>query len=118
MRFIPVDTGSFTSCRALGVNPKPGPQGTQKESRDGVPQWVVEVLVGVDGRHEVVNVNVTEPVVPVLPEGELEVQGLRAMFWENGDRSGISFLADGLAAVGGQASRKPSGPSEPAKAGE
>jgi hypothetical protein len=96
MQVIPVDAARLgTAMCVVPPAPRLTPEGVQRADRDGRPLWVVGLSVRqLDGRRaEVLEVAVPgEP--PGLEEGaRVRIEGLEAVQWAMGDRSGTSWRA-------------------------
>lgn len=98
MREIPIDqifVIAFLSCRQQLVD------GVPKLRADGTPITIVDCLTQMAGQPpEVIAVKVGG-VVPKLDEyAHIRFTDLRAVPWTMGARSGVSFRAESVAAVG------------------
>lgn len=114
MRKVPVDSSKLGELSLLGITPKVQPGGVQKTDAEGTPQWSAEMLcLPKDAiRHELINVTLTSGQEPSVPHGPVHVEGLAAMHWHMGDRSGLAFdaarlLPAGSSAAGSASASKP-----------
>ena len=98
MYFLDQSRGSF---KALSVSPKLDQTGSQKATRDGLPQWTIETLFTPEtGKSELLSVGVAATSQPeIVPMAEVALRGLRLGFWESGDRAGLFFQADSVEAA-------------------
>ena len=73
-------------------------EGKDKKNKAGEQNYACEVLVkDNEGRHEVETIKFYSPHDPLLTVGsKATVENLRLLYWTNGDRSGVSFLADSV----------------------
>lgn len=96
MQFIPVDQSRLGEVVGLSVSADTDQEGTQKENRDGVPTWRIEVLIRPDqGKSSVEQIKVAHPSEPlVIPMTGLRFEGLTAISWQMGTRAGVSLRAD------------------------
>lgn len=107
VRTIPVDTARLGAILCVvGPEPRVNPEtGQIRQDRDGQTIYLVGCAVRqAEGRRT----DTIEVAVPGQPRGiaegmRLEITGLTAVPWEIGDRSGISYRAEGIAALAGQA---------------
>lgn len=92
-----IDT-SASSYVPLSAEPKTDRDGTQKSSRDGVPQWTVNVLhTPATGKPEVIAVTVASPTPIVLSALQPVLwTAMRVDFWQSGDSAGLWFAADSV----------------------
>lgn len=83
----------------LGYKAVQDMDGKDKKNKQGDQNYAVEVLVkDADGRHEVETLKFYSAHDPLLTAGSVPtVENLRLLYWTNGDRSGVSFLADSVA---------------------
>ena len=81
------------------VTAKKTPSEKQKKNRDGVPGWVVRVLVSRDAGRvtEPVNVTVWCPAEPDVADGDIvSFSGLTVGCFLNGNRPDLYIHADGV----------------------
>lgn len=102
MRKVPVDASRLGEMSLLGITPKVQPGGVQKTDAGGTPQWSAEMLCLPEDadRHELFTVTLTSGQEPSVPKGAVHIEGLAAMHWHMGDRSGLAFDAARLAPAG------------------
>jgi len=81
--------------------------GNDKTNKANEKNYAVEVLaVDSEGRHEVETIKFYSPHDPLLTVGQKPtVENLRLLYWTNGDRSGVSLLADNVATSAPSASK-------------
>ncbi len=101
MDTFPVDTAEMAFV-AIEVVEVLDDRGRQAEDKDGVPKWRVRVLAqgAALRKPEVLEVGITSRAEPRLaPMAPVSFIRLRARHWSQGDRSGVSLSAEGVAEV-------------------
>ena len=97
MNTLPIDTNNI-DFTYLACVPKVDQNGVQARNRDNVPKYEVQLLAASERerRPEVMAVVLTTNTPPdnLAPMSPVQVEGLVARAWSQGDRSGISFSAD------------------------
>lgn len=89
--------------QVVEVSPRVDRDGVQRTNRDGVNQWVLELLHRPEdgGQSDVVLVRVASSEEPSFKQmEEVKLKGFQAFHWEMGDRSGVSLSADEAVPVG------------------
>jgi hypothetical protein len=111
MRSIPIDNSRLLSVKYLGTNPSLDFETKEpKRNSDGVPIYEVQVVIASEGfggaeENELLKVKIAAVQPPrVGPLDEMEFVNFVARAWSNNGKSGISFSADGIKAVGAQVS--------------
>ncbi|WP_402373999.1 hypothetical protein [Isoptericola rhizosphaerae] len=85
-----------------------GPAAQQKQSKEGVPQWTIDVLrVGGDAATDLMSVTVPSPARPEVL-GPVTFKGLRAGLWlgEKPRQGGIYWQADAVVPAKGTPPRE------------
>jgi hypothetical protein len=99
MQRIPVDlSGCLVLCTEVPV-PKVRDGRQRTDAQSGVPLFTVGVCVIQARASDVVAVTVAGEPAGLVPGRPVAVVGLVAMPWEQGDRHGVAFRADSIAAV-------------------
>ena len=104
MQALPIDTAGMTFT-LLEVVPVLDDKGRQAFDRDDVPQWRLRLVVQSDAeKPSIVEVKMPSRAEPMLPLMQpVTLVGLRARYWSQGDRSGVSFPRSSVtSAVKGQ----------------
>ena len=94
IRFVVIDVEEVPDFAADGTR-----NGRQRADADGVPLWRVNTLCMVDGiaGGETTPVRIAADYAPTLaPLSEVRFLNLHAKPWSQGDRSGVSLVADGI----------------------
>lgn len=94
IRFVVIDVEEVPDFSADGTR-----NGKQRADMDGVPLWRVNTLCMVDGiaGGETTPVRIAADYAPTLaPLSEVKFLNLHAKPWSQGDRSGVSLVADGI----------------------
>lgn len=94
IRFVVIDVEPVADFAADGTR-----NGKQRADTDGVPLWRVNTLAMVEGiaGGETTPVRIAADYAPTLaPLAEVRFLGLTARPWTQGDRSGVSLVADGI----------------------
>lgn len=107
MKFYNVDLDILNVIGYKNVLDKDGNDKTNKANEKN---YAVEVLVkDAEDRHEVETIKFYSPHDPLLTAGQVPtVKNLRLLFWTNGDRSGVSLLADNVTTDAPSPTSKPS----------
>ncbi|PSK80702.1 hypothetical protein CLV63_1529 [Murinocardiopsis flavida] len=98
MRF-PVDVSALTF--RVAVPPREVldfESGKPKTRPDGTAQWRVGLMAMDGSEAELIRVNVPGPLTLAVDES-VSVVGMSCLHWSMGDRSGMSFSADRIAAA-------------------
>ncbi len=94
IRFVVIDVEPVADFAADGTR-----NGRQRADADGIPLWRVNTLAMVEGiaGGETTPVRIAADYAPTLaPLAEVRFMGLTARPWTQGDRSGVSLVADGI----------------------
>jgi hypothetical protein len=94
----------------LGVSPKLANRATGEiaTDRNGRPKYLIDVYARdtTTGDSDLLKVNIASSQPPeVMPGQPVSFEGLRAVFWQNGDRAGLSYNADAVRS--GEQSQRP-----------
>lgn len=105
---IPVDVSRFAAdgLQLLSVQPAYEYEGNtrttnQRKDSSGVPVWTLTVLRLVpEGEPELLRVRLASSVQPdIAPMTPIALRDFVATTWQNGNRSGVSLSATGVAAL-------------------
>ncbi len=109
MKNLPIDTSGMTLlCAAAPVAVVDFESKRPKADENGVPLFTVLLVVLHDGGAEIMPVRLSGSPSGRLVQGTpVTVAGLMATQWTMGERSGVSFRADRIAATAPAASSEP-----------
>lgn len=102
MSQIPIDVKRVTTIVAGEPYPQTDPSGNHVSNRDGVPQWIVPVLLtSANSRPEMVRVKVAAPAPPTVKPGTtVQCVGFIATTWEMNGRHGVAYRAESFQGAG------------------
>lgn len=103
MRVYPIDTARTGQFQFIQAMAKRGEGGEQATTNDGLPRWVVQVLVtplpvaGFEPKATLEEINIADRYAPdLMPMSDVDFPGLVARPWSMNGRSGISLSAEGV----------------------